>query len=59
MFKLKRDEKGIALLDTKLERLKFILDVVFGCPLIIIVAISFIWIPFWVITNKNIFNYLL
>jgi hypothetical protein len=57
MFKLKRDEKGIALLDTKWERIKITLDIVIGFPLMIIIAVSFIWLPFWIITNKNIFSY--
>ena len=59
MFKLKRDEKGIALLDTKWERIKIILHIVIGLPLMLIIAISFIWVPFWIITNKNIFSYFL
>ena len=59
MFNLKRDKKGIALLNTKWERLKLVLDVAIGTPVIIIVAVSFIWVPFWVITGKNIFRYLI
>ena len=59
MFKLKRDEKGIALLDTKWERIKITLHIVIGFPLMLIIAISFMWVPFWIITNKNIFSYFL
>ena len=58
MFKLKRDEKGIALLDTKWERIKITLGIVIGFPLMLIIAVSCIWLPFWIITNKNIFSYL-
>jgi hypothetical protein len=59
MFKLKRNEKGIATLDTKWERTKISLDIIIGIPLMIIIGISFIWLPFWIITGKNIFSYLI
>lgn len=56
MIKLKRDNKGVALLDNKTERIKLMISVISGFVLSIIIAVSFAWLPYWVVTGRNLYS---
>jgi hypothetical protein len=59
IFKIHRDEKGIAKWDTFQQRFAFAFGVVSFMVLAPIIVLSFAWLFYWLVTGKNIFTNLL
>jgi len=53
---IKRDEKGIAITETFKQRVLFILYIIISFALSILFLITLSFIPYRIITGKNIFN---
>jgi hypothetical protein len=56
IFKIERDEKGVAKWDTFNQRFAFAANVIGFLILTPLVVLTFAWFFYWLITGKNIFN---
>ena len=56
---IKRDDRGVAILDSTKRRIIFSLIVLFGFTAIIGSFVTLFFIPYWIFTGKNIFKQIL
>ena len=56
VFKIERDEDGVAKWDTLQQRFAFSFNVVMFLILTPLAILTFAWFFYWLITGKNIFD---
>ena len=55
-MKIRRDINGIAILETKKDRINFTIICIGLLISTIVVTATFAWLPYWLVTGKNIYK---